>query len=213
MGLSMFVIAAAVLWPAQVPPAADRPPRAVVELRDAALSAWRPALEGDWTTASERLQTIQSAVTTLPARAGQPDLRIQLRGRIAAFRDAIKTRRGVAAAMNANWIGRLADEMADQYETAVPGDVRLLGFFGRAAEIDAIAHRRAKVKSDLSGLRTAWHRVEPMVLQRNATDAARRFSDAVVQLSGASTTDQQTRAAEAELDAAQQINAIFSPTS
>lgn len=197
------------LFGVQTPPVADRAPRALTQLRDAAVAACGPALAGEWTTVADQLKAMRSAVADLPSDATQPDLRRQLNARMQAFQMAVRDERGADAAANANWVARIADEMATHYEATVPGDVRLLGFFGRAAEIDAARHRRARVKTDVADLHTVWRRVEPAVLQMKAADAARQVTDAIVRLEGASASADISAAAEAEVSAANRIVALF----
>src|SRR5581483_1854467 len=136
------------------------------------------------------------------------DLRQQLRGRIEAVEHAVRDRRAADAAANVNWVARIAEEMAARYEPGVPPDVRLLAFYGRAAEADAAAHRTDRVKADLADAETVWRRVEPMVLQRRAPDAARQFSDALVRLEGDHANDIR-EAADAEVTAANRIAELF----
>jgi len=204
-----LVLATVVYGHSQVPPAADQPPASLSQLRDAALAMYASALSDDWTAAPDKLRSIDSAVRDLPATVGKGDLHQQLRGRIRALQDAVRGKQSGPAARNANWIARLADEMASAYETTVPTDVRLLAFFGRQIEVDARDRRTASAKTNLADLRTVWRRVEPLALQRQGTDAARTFSDTLARLDGAATPGDLTDAAHAEVAAADQILALF----
>ncbi len=202
------ILATTLIAVPQNAPAADRPPRALIQLRDAAVTAWRPALSGNWTSVADQLTTMRAAIAELPPGMQKPDLRQQLHGRMEALQSAVHDRRAADAAANANWIARIADEMAVPYEAAVPADVRLLAFFGRAAEADAAGHRRARVKVDIADMHTVWRRVEPMVLRRGAEAEARRFADAMVRLEGVS-GGEVAAAADAEVDAADRIAQLF----
>ena len=192
----------------QRPPVADRPPEPLTELRDAAIAMYTPALRGDWPTASERLKILNEAVTDLPTQLGKPDLVQQLRGRLPALRRAVHDHQSVVAATNANWVARLADEIGSAYDTTLPLDIRLLGFFGRSLEIDGV-QRGPRTNADLADLHTVWRRVEDSVLQHNGTDAARQFSDALVALDGAVRGGDLASAARIELDAAQRVAALY----
>ena len=196
------------LFLSQRPPAADRPPEPLTELRDAAIAIYTPALRGDWPTASERLKTLNEAVADMPTHVGKPDLVQQLRGRLLALRRAVHDHRSVVAATNANWVARLADEIGSAYDTTLPLDIRLLGFFGRALEIDGV-RRGSRTRADLADLHTVWRRVEDSVLQHNGTDAVRQFSDALVALDGAVRGGGLASAARTELDAAQRVAALY----
>lgn len=191
--------------PLQAPPAADRPPRPVVDLRSAAVAVYAPALAADWPTAAERIGDIDTAMRDLPPNVGKADLRQQLRGRVRALKDTIRDRQPLAAAANANWIARLADEIAASYETTVSPDARLLGYYGRAIAIDARRPHRRGARADLADLRTVWDRVEPMVLQRNGVDTARQFGDALAGLDAAVARGDLTSAAKAEVAASEQV--------
>jgi hypothetical protein len=193
----------------QIPPAADRPPTSLTQLRDAAVAVFDDALRGNWPAASEATGTIDDALMELPSHAASPDLVHQIRGRVRALHRAVRDRQTVVAATNANWIARLSDEVSASYDTTLPGDVRLLGFFGRALEIDASPSRRTHARSDLADLRTVWHRVEPSLLQRQAVDAARQFNDALANLDAAASGGDLTRAAAAEIAVADRVAAAY----
>ncbi len=190
-------------------PAVDRPPASLMQLRDAALAIYGPALHGDWSAASGRLSDIDPAMTEATHGTTKPDLVRQLRGRLVALRRAVHDRRAIAAATDANWVSRLCDEIAATYDTALPLDVRLLGFFGRALQIDASRPRRQHAKTDLADLRTVWRSVEPWVLQRNGVPAARQFNDTLVNLDGAVSRGDLASAATAEVAAANQVAAVY----
>ncbi len=193
----------------QTAPAADRPPTAVTQLRETAVALYAQALNRNWRAALEQLNAIDEAVMELPAHVAAPDLVQQLRGHVRALHRAVRDHRVPAAANNANWIARLADEMAASYDTAVPTDVRLLTFFGRALEVDALQRRQAHARTDLADLRTVWSRVEPSILQRHDVDAAREFTDALVGLDAAVRHGDLARAARAEVAAANRVAAAY----
>lgn len=199
MRFPILIVSAAVLSGFQTPPAADRPPMPIAELHDAAVAVWHPALAGDWALVSSRMDTVEMAASHLPAHAGKPDLIRQLNGRLTSLRRAVRGREAIAAATEANWVARIADEIASTYDTRTPGDVGLLEFFCRAAETDAAASRQARFSRDVADLETVWRRVEPLLLQRKGTDPARRFTDAVVRLDGAKTAAERKAAADAAL--------------
>jgi hypothetical protein len=196
---------------AQLPPVADRPPESVVQVRETALAVFDAALQQDWPAASERVRMLNHAITLLPRDETKPDITAQLRGRMLALQRAVESRLATAAAADANWVARLAEEIAASYEPALPPDMRLLGFFGRALEVDAAADARRKANTDLADLRTVWRRVEPTVLQCDGTDAARTFSDALVGLDGAISGGDLASAARAEIAAAERVVAVCRP--
>lgn len=197
----------------QQPPAADRPPAALSQLRDAAVAVCAPALAADWTTVAERLQAVNSAAKRLPPSSAPADLDRQLRGRLEALRDAVRDHQSAVAAKNANWVARLADELATSYETTVPADVHLLAFFGRSIQIDAKQGDREDVGRDIADLRTVWSRVEPMVLRRHGQDIARRLSDSLAQLDAATAQHHGVaEAAAAEIGASEQVAHLFAGT-
>jgi hypothetical protein len=203
-----MLISALLIPSPQTIPAADRPPVALSTVRDTALGVYTAAIAADWPAVTERFDALKSAMADLPSRLGKPDLVLQLKTRTQALQDAIKDQRSPLAAANANWIARLTDEIASQYETSMPADVDLLGYFGRALEVDSYAARE-KATTDLADLRTVWRRVEPIVLRRNGVDAARHFSDALAQLDGAADAVSLRAGAEAELRAANAVVALF----
>lgn len=164
---------------------ADRQPAALSQLRDAAVAVYDSARTGDWPGTSDRMRTLDAAAANLPSPPGKADLAQQLRGHMKALKDAIRDRQAAEAASNANWVARLAEELSDAYETRVPIDVRLLAFYGRAIQIDAVRQRPQQTKADMADLKTVWSRVEPLVLGQNGVDVARRFTDGIAQLDGA----------------------------
>jgi hypothetical protein len=60
-------------------------------------------------------------------------------------------------------------------------------------------------------LRQAWNGFEGTILQRGAVDDARRFSDIVVQLEGATAPADFAEPARAELDAVERLTKVFRP--
>jgi len=205
----VIAIATVISAPAFALQTADRPPAALSQMRDAAIAVYDSARVSDWPATSERLHTLDAAAATLPSPPGKADLTQQLRGRMQALKDAIRDQQSADAATNANWVARLADELSDAYEIRVPIDVRLLAFYGRAIQIDAIRQRPQQEKVDMADLRTVWSRVEPMVLQRNGVDVARRFTDRLAQLDGAVQKGDAANAAALLVASSDDVIALF----
>jgi hypothetical protein len=189
-------------------PRADRPPAALRDLAQAAILLFDDANASDWSSASVAMLTIQGASSSLPLDLPTPDVAGQLRSRLKWLGQHVRARDRLATMDDANGVMRLAAEWSAQFQTDVPYDVLMLGYYGRQLELGIAAGRPDALTHASTDLRSTWNRIEPTVETRATVDDVRRFTDIVARLEGAHTTAQfvaPTRVAVAEAKRFEQL--------
>lgn len=190
-------------------PSADRPPMALQQLHDDAVSLFDAVRAGDWTEANTELASVTEAISDLPPALPYSDVVSQLRSRVSALGRAVRARRPIASLDHANAATKLATEISDQYQTNVPFEISMLSYYGRQLELGVASQRTSVLKKATIDLRSTWHRIEPVVLQRGDIADARSFTDVVVQLDAARRPVDFGRAADAELAIASRLRRAF----
>jgi hypothetical protein len=189
----------------------DSPPPALLEVGEFAEGLFDAARLSNWPGAAVALQAMNRSAADLPATFSRPDLAGRLHSRFAEVGDAVATRQRVQTMELANGITRLIAELSEEYQTQLPFALVMLDYYGRELEIGIAAGDRARLKQATADVRQTWNRFERTILQRGAVDEARRFTDIVVQLEGASAPADFVDPTRAELDAVDRLEKIFRP--
>ena len=111
----------------------------------------------------------------------------------------------------ANSITRIAADLSADFQTDVPIAVVMLDYYGRQLELGIATGRQATLTQATADLRQQWDRVQPTIERRGHVDAARRFTDIVVQLEGARRPADFVAPTRAELEAVDRLELIFKP--
>jgi hypothetical protein len=188
---------------------ADRPPMALKQLNDDAVSLFDAVRKGDWAAADIGLASVKEATSNLPSRLPYPDVVSQLRSRVHALAGAVHARRTIASLDDANNATKLVAEIADQYQVRVPFEISMLAYYGRQLELGAASQRSSVLKNAAVDLRSTWDRIEPTVLRRGDIADARSLTDVIVQLDAARRPADFAKAAEAELAIASRLRETF----
>jgi hypothetical protein len=190
-------------------PAADRPPGALVEIGASARLLFDAADAADWNAAGEWLKMIDDSASALPATLSDGELVAQLQSRVNGAGEHVLARERVGTMEDANGLTRLVGELSGQFQSPVPFEAVMLGYYGRQLAIGITAGRRSTLTRAVTDLRTTWDTFRPTVEQRGWTDAARRFTDIVVQLDGANRPADFVAPTRAELAEADRIEKLF----
>lgn len=120
----------------------------------------------DFILAGERDQTIRSAATVdkLAQRDLADDLKGiitkeelgELQGRAAELAQIAPDGEPVDVALAANHASELIIRLSEHFESDVPGNVRMLGYYESEAKLRAIAQEIDGVRSAVGGLAAAW---------------------------------------------------------
>jgi hypothetical protein len=189
-------------------PRADRPPAALSDIGQAAVLLFNDANASSWSSASEAMHTIREHSLSLPLALPKPDVAAQLRSRLKWLGQDVSARDRIATMDDANAVMRLTAELSAEFQTDVPYDVVMLGYYGRQLELGIAANRPDALTHASTDLRSTWNRVEPTIEGRATVDDVRRFTDTVARLEGAHTAKQfvaPTRVAVAEAERFEQL--------
>jgi hypothetical protein len=193
----------------RVSPVANRPPAALVGIGDAAKELFDAALAADWRAASEWTMAITESAAVLPSGLPKADLVGQLGSLVAALKDHVAAHDRIATMDDSNTVTRLVADVTAEFQTDVPYEAVMLGFYGRQLELGIAAVRPSTLTQAVTDLRSTWNRLQPVILRRGQTDDARRFTDVVVQLEGAKRPADFVAPTRAELAEADRIERLF----
>lgn len=194
---------------AQSIPVADRPPSALVQIGDSAKWLFDAAYASDWGTAAEWMRSIDESGLALPITLPKPNLVSQLRSLMNGVKRHVSARERVGTMDDANTITLLVADLSAMFQTQVPYDAVMLGYYGRQLELGIAAVRPSTLRQAATDLRSTWNRIEPAIERRGHVDVARRFTDIVVQLEGARRSADFVAPTRAELVEADQIEKLF----
>jgi hypothetical protein len=213
----LVVLLAAGGWAAQSSPSVqqsttvDSPPPALLKIGETAKDLFEAARLSDWTGAVVALQAMKESAEDLPATFSKPDLAARLESRLEEVGDSVATRERLQTMDFANSITRLVAELSEDYQPELPFALVLLGYYGRELQSGVAAADPVRLTRAATDLRQTWNSFERTILQRGAVDDARRFSDIVVQLEGATAPADFVEPAQAELDAVERMTKVFRP--
>jgi hypothetical protein len=184
-------------------------PPALLDVGEKAAELFDAARLSNWTDAAAALEAMNESATDLPVAFSRPDLAERLQSRLEDVGDAVSARQRLETMDSANGITRLVAELSADDETEIPAALVMLGYYGRELEFGIAKGDQARLKRTAADLQQAWNRFERTILQRGATDEARRFTDIVVQLDGARTPGDFVAPTRAELDAVDRLEKIY----
>jgi hypothetical protein len=188
---------------------ADRPPSALVQIGESAKALFDAAYASDWSTAADWVRSLNESASALPTTLPKPDLVAQLQSRLENVRQSAGTHQRVETMDAANEITRLVADLSGQFQTQVPYEAIMLGYYGRQLELGIASARPSTLTQASTDLRSAWNRIEPAIERRGHLDDARRFTDIVVRLEGARRPADFVGPTRAELAEADQIEQSF----
>jgi hypothetical protein len=192
---------------------ADRPPSALVQVGDVAASLFDAAESSDWGTAGEWVQSLNESASALPDTLPKPDVVAQLQSRLADVRQSASAHQRIETMDDANGITLRVADLAAEYQTPVPYEAVMLGYYGRQLDLGIASAQLSKVTQARTDLRATWERFERVIEGRGALDEARRFTDVLVQLDGAKRLADFVAPTRAERAEADRIEKLFrSPT-
>ena len=193
-------------------PRADRPPSELSQVGESATSLFDAAVASDWDLARELIQELSHAASLLPNEMPKPDIVAQLRTRLTWLQGHVADKQRVETMDDSNAITRFAADLSAEYQTDVPYDVVMLGYYGRQLELGIAAGQVQTLTQARTDLRSTWNRVESSVERRGGIDDAKRFTDIVVQLEGAHRPGQFVAPTRAELAETDHILKVFRST-
>jgi hypothetical protein len=165
--------------------AADRPPAALVQVGDSATGIFDAVYASDWDTAAEQVRSLNEAAQQIPTTLPKPDLVAQLQSRLQYLRQYVSARQRVNAMDTANAVTHLVADLSAEFQTEVPYEAVMLGYYGRQLELGIASGKLATLAQASADLRSTWNRIEPALERRGRIEDVRRFTDIVVQLEGA----------------------------
>jgi hypothetical protein len=194
---------------AQSTPAADRPPSGLQELAGYAKSLFDAAYASDWRSASEQMHAMSDTASVLPLDLPKPDIVGRLKAAVQYAGDGTSAHDRFETMDEANTITRLTAGLSAEFQSQVPYEARMLGYYGRELELGLVASRPSLLAQTVDELQSAWTRLEPTMERRGHVDEAKRFTDIVVQLIGAERPAQYVSPTRAELAEAERIEQLL----
>lgn len=195
--------------PASAIPVADRPPAALVQIGESAKSLFDAADASDWSTAGEWVQSLNESASALPDTLPKPDVVAQLRSRLEDVRQSVSAHQRIETMDDANGMTLRVAGLAAEFQTPVPYEAVMLGYYGRQLELGIASAQLSRLTQARTDLRATWNTFERVIERRGALDDARRFTDILVQLDGASRLADFVAPTRAELAEADRIEKLF----
>ncbi len=190
-------------------PAADRPPRALIDMGNAAANLFDAARDARWDEATDQLQAIQTNLDDLPSSLSPPDLWKSLRRRARELAVNVRRRDKGRTMESANAITRLAADLSRTFDATVPIQIPLLAYFGRQLEVGVVRHDAGQLRRAKSDLVQTWNTLRPQLEQHGNVDDVRRLTDVVVSLEGTQTPADIERLSRTELEDVERLRSTF----
>jgi hypothetical protein len=159
------------------------------------------------------MMAIDGSTSGLPSGLPNADLAAKLASLVTALKDRVTARERIEIMDDSNTVTRLVADVSAGFQTYVPYEAVMLGYYGRQLELGIAAARPSILMPAVADLQSTWNRLEPVILQHGQVDEARRFTDIVVQLRGAHRPADFVAPTRAELAAADRIQQLFRPRS
>lgn len=191
---------------------ADRPPTALVQIGSSGKLLFDAADASDWSTGADALHDMNEAQSMLPETMPKGDVVEQLRSRLEEVQQSVLNHRRVETMSTANGITRLVAELSGQFETRVPFEALMLGFYSRQLELGIASAQSRTTSQARIDLKSTWTVLEPTVERLGHIDEARRFTDIVVQLDGARRPADFVSPTRAALAEAERIESLLRST-
>jgi hypothetical protein len=199
-----------IVLPAAAPvEAVEGPPPELVQLGQAAESIFTAALTSKWDDAGSSVQTLKESSAALNVAALKPDLVAQMRSRVANLEGHVNARQRIQTMDVANGLTYVVAELSSPYQADVPYRVVLLGYYGRQLELGLATQRLSALRQTTGELRQTWNAVEPSIERQGHIDDARRFTDIVSRLDGATRPADFVAPVQAELAAVDGLEKVF----
>ena len=147
--------------------------------------------------------------TSRPADARAGELAPITRQATAEVEASVSARQRLQSMDLANGITRLVADLSSEYRLPVPYALVLLDYYGRELELGIAAGDQVRLAQATADLQQTWDRFEDTVLERDAVDEARRFTDSVAQLVDARAPGDFVAPTRAELAAVDALKRLF----
>jgi hypothetical protein len=206
-------VSLAATTPAPQVPTADRSIMALRQIGDGAKWLFDAAYASDWSAVADYEANIREAQGELPSNLPLPDVVAQLRSRLDQLRRDTRGRQRLATMGDANAITKIVAGLSSQFQTLVPYEADLLGFYGRELELGILSGDSSTLAQATTDLQSTWNALEQRVEDRGGVDLAKRFTDAVVQLVGARRPSDYVAPTRAELVESARVVQLFQTVS
>jgi hypothetical protein len=166
-----------------------------------------------WKKASGKLNTLQQAKTELEANPIAAEARQQVDQLSQDLGHGIANRNRLMAMDDANQLTKVAIDLGEPNQAAMPKEVSLLDYYGRELEVGAIAKDQAKVNRTKQAIKQTWQVLKPQIAaQKNKPNAATeqaRFERLVSQLDQPQSYPVYQQLAVQILDQVDQLEGLF----
>jgi hypothetical protein len=190
-------------------PLADRPPAALTEIGDSAVWLFDAADAADWPAAADRLASMSESAAALPDHLEPSDVTAKLEPLLEDVNERVTAHDRVATLEDANAMTRLVAELSGQFQTSVPFEAVLLGYYGRQLVVGVVAGRPSVLARATIDLRSTWDTLRGRIEENGWIDEARRFTDIVVQIEAAVRPADFVAATRSERTEADRIQLLF----
>jgi hypothetical protein len=191
-------------------------PASVTDAGEFGENIYDAAKGGDWTTATQKLESLKKAADQLAAEipsmnAEQQANRSHLAADIAALQKAISAKDKQVSIEKANDVTLIADQFAASFGPKMPIEVAHLDYLGRELEVWAGANDLRKLQQVAVEIQATWSKVRPTIEAKGAADVAKKFTTLVAHVTAAKTSNDFAAAAKPLLDEVDNLEKVFSP--
>lgn len=166
------------------------------------------AKKHDWTTAAVQLAFLQNASELHPGFKTDKDA-AQFHTSIVALDIAVAAKERSEAMHRANQLILITANTATQFKPSLPVEVKLLEYQGRELEVWALAKNVVKLKTTSSNIHRTWDALRPLVNAQGAKVLSQKFSNLVLCIDAAKSTNEYSHLANSFLEAVDNLEKIF----
>lgn len=143
-------------------------PSSLTNAAEAGEGVYDAAHANNWAQAEDRFSALKSALSEIP-KARHSDALANLERTIAGLDAELAARQQQAVMRDANEVTRLVAQLTLPYHPAVPVDVVMLDYYGRALEVWSAAKDMDKLTATKTAIRQTWDQLRPNVAAHGHT--------------------------------------------
>lgn len=183
-------------------------PWAIVALGHHSENAFDMVKTGDWKGAQAAVDTLETAVDSLPSSADS-DVIADVRATLDSLSSAVGAKDRATGIVTANSLTNHGANLSMPYSPQIPAPVTLLDYYGRELEIWAARGDISRLERVRSAMREVWGDMEPQVEQRGGAAAAVDFGRLMERLEAARSPADFASLATPILDEVDKLEAVF----
>lgn len=164
-------------------------PDSIETLRQRSEDVYTRARASDWSNMGQAVEVLRRAVLTLPVQSPPVASAVpEINALIDDIEQAANAQEGVTVMRDANALSLVAVRLAVPYESRVPTQLRLMGYYARQLQIAVADGDKTRMDVEAVELRRTWDNYRPNVQGIGALDQSLNMDNLMARLGTASTS-------------------------